>query len=100
MANTLEITVPFAKRHLVTEIKMRGGRFDADKKNWSIEETADNCALKEMVERRVNTAPNSAERVKNVATLCADLLNGLKHRKYHIVEVGDRIVLESTPLLG
>ena len=85
--NTIEINVPFQKRHLTNEIKQRGGKFQSEQKNWILQDTPDNRTLKEMIERRI-AAPSQMERVKNVLALSIDLLNSLKHRKYYLSEAG------------
>ena len=97
--NIIEIKVPFEKKHLITEIKNNGGKFDSEKKTWNLEDNSQNRALKELVERRL-AGPSQKDRVINIAKLAVDLLNGLKSRQYQVAEVGDRIVLESTPLVA
>jgi len=97
MTKTIEIHVPFAKRHLTNEIKMRGGKFSSEQKTWSLEDTPDNRALQEMIERPV-AAPSPTERVKNVVSLSVDLLNALKIRQFKVREIGEQIVIESAPL--
>ncbi len=43
-------------------------------------------------------APTATERVRNVAAVTVELLNGLKYRNYRIIEAGDRLVIESSAL--
>jgi len=97
--NTIAITVPFAKKHLITEIKNNGGKFNSETKIWNLEDNPDNRTLKEIVERRI-AGPSQKERVNNIANLAVDLLNSLKYRQFTITEAGDRIVLESMPLFA
>ena len=40
MSNTLTFRLPYPLRHLTTEIKSRGGRFDAESKTWSFLDNA------------------------------------------------------------
>jgi hypothetical protein len=95
--NTIEITLPYQKRHLRPEIKERGGKFNTETKNWSIPDTAENRELAQLIQRPV-IGPTAEDRVTNVASTCVDLLNGLKHRRYRLVEARDRIVIESDAL--
>jgi hypothetical protein len=97
--NNIEITVPYAKRHLIAEIKTNGAKFNSEKKTWVLEDNAQNRALKELVERRV-TAPSQADRIQNIAALTVDLLNALKLRQFTLIECGDRIVVESVQLVA
>ena len=96
--NTIEITVPYSKKHLVTEIKSAGGKFSPEAKIWILPDNQENRSLKELVERRL-AGPSQNERVKNIANLTVDLLNALKYRQYKVVDVGDRIVLESVAII-
>ena len=90
--NAIEITVPYSKKHLITEIKNNGGKFNSESKTWTLDDNPQNRSLKEMIERRL-TGPSQTERLKNVLTLSIDLLNALKHRKYYLIEAGDRIII-------
>ena len=99
MNPTIELTLPYAKRHLRFEIKDRGGRFNPDTKNWTLEDTSENRELVQLITKPV-TGPTAAERIGNIANTCAELLTALKIRHYRVVEVGDRVVIESEPLLN
>jgi hypothetical protein len=97
--NTIEVTIPYQKRHLQAQIKERGGKFDPNTKNWVIPDTAENREIAELIKRPV-TGPMPEDRITNVANTCVELLNALKHRRYRLVESGNRIVIESDPLVG
>jgi hypothetical protein len=95
--NTIKLTLPYSKRDLRFEIKERGGRFNAETKDWTLEDTNENRELVQLIQRPV-TGPTPKERIGNIANTCAELLNALKIRNYRVAEIGDRIVLESDPL--
>jgi hypothetical protein len=96
--NLISINVPYAKRHILPELRINGGKFDSDTKTWILPDSPEARTLKEIAERRV-AVPAPTERITNIAKLTIDLLNSLKYREFKIVEVGNRIVLESTPLI-
>jgi hypothetical protein len=92
--NTITLNLPYQKRHLVEEIKKRGGKFNRDVKTWSLPDTVENRALTDVIQRQIS-GPTPAERIANVAQTCAELLNAIGLRHYRVIEAGDRIVLES-----
>jgi len=94
---TLELKIPYEKRKLHAEIKHRGGAFNAKNKTWTLPDTQDNRALAHLIDLPL-TAPTPEERAHNVALVTVALLNEIKHRKYHLVESGDTILIESQPL--
>jgi hypothetical protein len=94
---TLELKIPYAKRKLHAEIKHRGGAFNAKNKTWTLPDTEDNRALAHLIDLPL-TAPTPEERAHNVALVTVALLNEIKHRKYHLMESGDTILIESQPL--
>ena len=91
------INVPYSKRHLLPELRINGGKFDPDTKTWVLPDSPEARTLKELADRRL-AVPAPTERIANIAKLTIDLLNSLKYREFKIVEAGNRIVLESTPL--
>jgi hypothetical protein len=94
---TIEIDIPFQKRYLRAEVKERGGKYNSETKMWYLADTGDNRELIELINRPV-TGPTPDDRVANVASTSVELLNALKHRRYRLVEAGDRIVIESDAL--
>ncbi len=95
--STITLNVPYPKRHLTTEIKLRGGKFDATTKSWALEDNQENRQLAEIIQRP-STGPTPEERVRNVAATAVELLNALGQRKYRLAESGSRIVIESDTL--
>ena len=95
--NLISINVPYAKRHILPELRINGGKFDSDTKTWILPESPEARTLKELVERRLAGA-SQKERINNILKLAVDLLNAVNYRKYQISEVDSRIVLESRDL--
>jgi len=94
----ITITLPYAKRHLTTEIKARGGRFHNETKTWSLPSTEENRTLADLIAM----APQGAtveERVFHITETAVALLNSIGHRRYRAVESGDRVVIVSEPAI-
>ncbi len=96
MQNTITIKLPYPFRHLLPEIKSRGGRFDSATKTWSLADTPDNRALAGQLavsQPSLPTAPE--ERIRNVAVVAVELLNGLQVGHFTLCETtADRVVIE------
>jgi hypothetical protein len=100
MNNTLTLKLPYPLRHLLPEIKARGGRFDAASKTWSLPDNPDNRLLADQV-AVPPSMPNASpeERVRNVATVAAELLTGLKLGQFTVCETtANRVVIENIPV--
>ena len=96
--NSIQIHLPYQQRHLNSEVKQRGGKFDSRSKLWSLPDTTENREFAELIRRPVS-GPTAQDRVGNVAQTCVALLNALNHRNFRLIEAGDKIVIESDPLL-
>jgi len=96
MSNILTFRLPYPLRHLTTEIKSRGGRFDSTSKTWSLPDNADNRLLTDQLivpSPKPNAVPE--ERVREVATIAVELLNALKLGHFTLCETtSDRVVIE------
>jgi len=95
-SSKLTFKIPYALRHLQSEVKNRGGRFQADDKTWTLDE---NEANEELVSRISMPSPSPAappaERVRNVAETAAELLNALKIGHFKLIEATpSRIVIQ------
>jgi hypothetical protein len=97
--NTIELNLPFQKRHLRVELKQRGAKFNPQTKAWSLPDTAENQELAQLIERPT-TGPTPSERIGNIAMTFAELLTAVGSRRYTVIEAGDRVVLQSDPLPG
>jgi hypothetical protein len=94
---TIELKIQYEKRKLQFEVKHRGGAFNAKNKTWTLPDTEDNRALAHLIDLPL-TAPTPEERIHNVAQVAVALCNEIKHRKFHLVQSGDTILIESQPL--
>jgi hypothetical protein len=95
--NTFIVKLPYPFRHLLPEIKSRGGRFDSATKTWSLLDTAENRLLANRLSTAQSPPPTAApeERVRNVATVAVELLNGLQIGHFTLCETtADRVVIE------
>jgi|ERR1700677_2963227 len=96
MQTTITFKLPYPFRHLLPEIKARGGRFDSMSKTWSLEDTFDNRELA----RQLATPPpiqtaTPDERVRGVAAVALELLNGLQIGHFTLCATTvDRVVIE------
>ena len=97
--SNLIVIVPYQRRHLTQEIKLRGGIFDSTTKTWTLADNQDNRVLADLIQKPL-AGPTPEERAQNNANLAVALLNALRYRKYRLVESGNRIVLESDPIEG
>ena len=95
---TVEIAIPYQKRHLQAHVKQLGGTYNPKGKNWIIPDNAETREFTQLIQRPL-TGPTAEDRVTNVALTCVELLNAVKHRRYRLVESGDRILIESDPLV-
>ncbi len=95
--NTLIIKLPYPFRHLLPEIKSRGGRFDSATKTWSLPDNAENRLLANQLSVAQQPPPTASpeERVRNVAATAVELLNALKLGHFTLCQTtADRVVIE------
>ena len=97
MNNTLTLKLPYPFRHLLPEIKSRGGRFDSATKTWSLPDNAENRLLANQLSVAHQPPPTATpeERVRNVAATAVELLNALKLGHFTLCQTtADRVVIE------
>ena len=97
--SNLIVIVPYQRRHLTQEIKLRGGKFATANKTWTLADNEDNRLLADLVQKPL-AGPTPEERAHNIANLAVELLDALHHRKYRLVESGNRVVIESDSIEG
>src|SRR5271170_7703799 len=92
--NTITLKLPYGYRHLLQEIKALGGRFNAENKSWTIPDCDESQALAIKLSTPLPSpkAPPS-ERVKNIANVSLELLNGLRIGRYQLTDVSENRVL-------
>jgi hypothetical protein len=98
--NTLIVKLPYPLRHLLPEIKSRGGRFDSATKTWALSDTTENRLLANQLSAAQPPPPTASpeERVRNIATTTVELLNALKLGHFILgTTTLDRVVIEKIP---
>jgi len=96
MPNSIIFKLPYPFRHLTGEIKKRGGRFDSTTKTWSLPDNSDNHVLISQIEvPPPKPEVTTEDRVRGIATVAVELLNGLKLGHFTLCQAtADRVVIE------
>jgi len=99
MNTTITIALPYQQRHLNTELKARGGRFNPKEKIWELPDNPENRDLVETIKPKSLPA-QPGERITAVAKTAVDLLNALKVGEYALIEASTEQVLIRAKVRG